>query len=55
MTEYEDVLEENDAELADRVAEISERLRRGENVLPEEYGAHAGALCGACYNILRLG
>ena len=48
MTESEDMLGENDADLADRVAEISERLRRGENVLPEEYGAHA-ARFAVCY------
>jgi WD40 repeat protein/serine/threonine protein kinase len=46
MSEPDDRLEVDSADLAERVAEISERLRRGETVFPEEYGAHAGALCG---------
>jgi eukaryotic-like serine/threonine-protein kinase len=46
MSEPEDLLEVDAGDLAERVAEISERLRRGETVFPEEYGAQAGALCG---------
>jgi eukaryotic-like serine/threonine-protein kinase len=54
MSESDDLLELDDADLAERVAEISERLRRGETVLPEEYGAHAGALCGLIPTLRRM-
>jgi WD40 repeat protein/serine/threonine protein kinase len=54
MTEFEDLLEQNDAELAELLAEISDRLRRGERVLPGDYGAHADALSSLLPTLRRM-
>jgi hypothetical protein len=37
MSDQESLAETEDAELAELVAEIGERLRRGETVRPEDY------------------
>ena len=44
MSEIDDPTENDDTELAELVAEIGERLRRGEPVRPEDYDNHADTL-----------
>ena len=48
MSDQTSLTENEDAELAELVAEIGERLRRGEKVRPEDYPRNAETLRGCC-------